>query len=210
MVSAAHGLTYAAHGVMVAKPAIAPTQAPTRVGLPSIFHSSMSQKKRAAEAEISEFIAASAACSFAARAEPPLKPNQPNQRRPVPRATKGMLCGLVSTSSPSSFRRLGSATTVAKAEKPAVMCTTMPPAKSLTPLRAIQPPPHTQWANGKYTKCTQKKMNRTYGTNRTRSANAPVIRLGAMTANMPWNPANTSPGIPSAYGNSCVTKFSRK
>ena len=97
------------------------------------------------------------------------------------------------------------------AEKPAVMCTTMPPAKSLTPLRAIQPPPHTQWANGKYTKWTQKKMKRRYGTKRTRSANAPVMRRGAMTANMPWNPAKTSPGhVPGAYGNSCVAKSSRK
>ena len=191
-------MTKAAAGVIVAKPAIAPTHAPTRVGLPSIFHSSKSQKKSAVEAAISEFIAATTAEPLAARAEPPLKPNQPNQRRPVPRATNGMLCGFVSTSLPSSFWRLGKAMTVAKAEKPAVVCTTMPPAKSLTPWRAIQPPPHTQWQKGKYTRCTQTTMKMMYGTNRTRSANAPVMRAGAMTANMPWKPAKRSSGIPSA------------
>ena len=38
------------------------------------------------------------------KADPPLKPNQPNQRRAVPNATYGTLCGVVSTGWPSSFR----------------------------------------------------------------------------------------------------------
>jgi hypothetical protein len=34
------------------------------------------------------------------------------------------------------------------AETPALMCTTVPPAKSSTPLVMSQPPPHTQCAIG--------------------------------------------------------------
>ena len=37
---------------------------------------------------------------------------------------------------------------ITSAETPAVTCTTMPPAKSITPILASQPPPHTQWATG--------------------------------------------------------------
>ena len=100
---------------------------------------------------------ANAACSFAASALTELKPYQQNQRRPVPRATNGMLCGSVSSSA-SIFFLCGSATTTASAEKPAEMCTTMPPAKSTMFSAPRKPPPQTQWQKGKYTRCTQRAM----------------------------------------------------
>ena len=59
---------------------------------------------------------------------PALKPYQPNQRRPVPSATSGMECGPLS----ATFRR-PTYSTDASAAMPAMLCTTMPPAKSSTP-----------------------------------------------------------------------------
>jgi hypothetical protein len=38
---------------------------------------------------------ASAADWLAPSALPPLKPNQPNQRRPAPRSVKGTFCGMM-------------------------------------------------------------------------------------------------------------------
>jgi hypothetical protein len=66
---------------------------PTSEGLPLRSHSIATQTVRAVEAVISELTAAMAALPVDARAEPPLKPNQPNQRSAVPSATKGILCG---------------------------------------------------------------------------------------------------------------------
>ena len=63
--------------------------------------------------------AAATASPLAAKGDPPLKPNQPNQRSAVPSATKGMLCGS-SKSSPSATSRLPTMRIVASAEKPAV------------------------------------------------------------------------------------------
>ena len=68
----------------------------------------------------------------------------------MPSATSGMLCAPESTT-----LRLPTKNTEASAAKPAVACTTMPPAKSSTPCAAIRPPPHTMWHRGKYTKISQ-------------------------------------------------------
>ena len=59
-----------------------------------------------------------------------------------------MLCGSLVGFCLAIFMREPRQWTAARAEKPAVVCTTMPPAKSQTPQRAIQPPPHTQWQKG--------------------------------------------------------------
>ena len=56
--TAAHGLTKPAAGVIVARPAMAPTQTPTSDGLPSSFHSMTIQTNRATEAEISVLMSA--------------------------------------------------------------------------------------------------------------------------------------------------------
>ena len=71
MMNAAHGRTNPAHGVMVARPAMAPTQTPTRLGR-FMRHQSMNiQTVRAALAATSELVAAKAAPPVEARAEPP-------------------------------------------------------------------------------------------------------------------------------------------
>mmetsp|Transcript_530 Transcript_530/g.2039 ORF Transcript_530/g.2039 Transcript_530/m.2039 type:complete len:210 (+) Transcript_530:612-1241(+) len=194
MIIAAHGRTNPAAGVMVARPAMAPTHAPTSVGLPLCSHSMTIHANSAHDAEISVLIPAFAAAVLAPSADPALNPNHPNHSMPVPSATKGMLCGSVSSSA-SIFLRWGMAMTAASAEKPAEMCTTMPPAKSHTPHSARKPPPHTEWQKGKYTRCTHAAMKMRYGANIMRSANAPVISAGAMTANMPWNSAKARPGM---------------
>ena len=78
---------------MQASPATAPVKAPTTLGLP-VRHQLMAvQVHMATEAAMSVLTKAWAAMPLAASAEPPLKPNQPNQKSPVPRPTKATLCG---------------------------------------------------------------------------------------------------------------------
>ena len=66
MTKAAHGRTKPAHGVMVASPAMAPTQRPTREGFPLRAHSRPTHTVRAVEAAISEL---TAACGVEGREE---------------------------------------------------------------------------------------------------------------------------------------------
>src|SRR5438034_5378454 len=48
------------------------------------------------------------------------------------------------------------------ADTPALMCTTVPPAKSSAPSFASQPPePHTQWASGSYTNVAHRSEEHT-------------------------------------------------
>ena len=75
---------------------------------------------------------------------PALKPYQPNQRRAVPRATRGTLWGPLSMN-----LRLPTKTTEARAANPAVVWTAVPPAKSSTPHLANRPLPQTMCAAGK-------------------------------------------------------------
>ena len=98
---------------------------------------------------------------LAATAEPALKPNQPNHSRPAPIITRVRLCGRI-----GSLRqpiRLPSTMARARPAMPALMCTAVPPAKSIAARSlAIQPPTwvttslssvrvksNTQWAIGK-------------------------------------------------------------
>lgn len=94
-----------------------------------------------------------AATPLAASAEPALKPNQPNHSSPEPSITSGRLCGRI-----GSFlkpTRLPSTRQSARPATPALMCTAVPPAKSITPLRSPSQPPwppskkNTQCATGK-------------------------------------------------------------
>ncbi len=70
----------------------------------------------------------------------------------------------------------------------------MPPAKSSAPIFWSQPPPHIQWAMGTYTTSDQSAMKRSMALNRTRSANAPMMSAGVITANVSWNIATTVSG----------------
>ena len=98
---------------------------------------------------------ATAAVWLAASAEPALKPNQPNHSRPAPSITSGRLCGRIA--SVPKPRRVPSTNASASAAAPALMCTAVPPAKSMAPSElAIQPPTwsptlksNTQCATGK-------------------------------------------------------------
>src|SRR5438552_18751931 len=93
MTAAAHGATNPLAGVIVASPATAPVTAPVASGFPSIHQLIAIHDSMPNEPPSIVVTNAFAATPFAARALPALKPNQPNQRRPAPSATKGTLCG---------------------------------------------------------------------------------------------------------------------
>ncbi|MNZ94952.1 hypothetical protein D3C78_1140740 [compost metagenome] len=77
---------------------------------------------------------AETARSLAPNAEPALKPNQPNHSKPVPNTTYGILAGC------TSFDFLFFKTIApANAAHPAEICTTVPPAKSNTPILNNKP-----------------------------------------------------------------------
>ena len=84
---------------------------------------------------------------LAPSAEPALKPNQPNHSSPAPSITNGTLCGrMCSFGQP---RRRPSRMAIASAAAPALMCTTVPPAKSSAPRLNAQPSgENTQCATG--------------------------------------------------------------
>ena len=75
------------------------------------------------------------------------------------------------------------------------MCTTVPPAKSRTPLAASHPEgSHTQCAMGEYTTSDQTAMKMSMEENFMRSANEPHINAGVMIAKVSWNMAYTVSG----------------
>ena len=76
-------------------------------------------------------IIASPAEPFASSADPALKPNQPTQSSPVPMPVITSECGAIgSFGYPMRLPRISAATS---AETPALMWTTVPPAKSSAP-----------------------------------------------------------------------------
>src|SRR5215468_3710026 len=143
----ASGVTNPAAGVIATSPTTAAIAAPTPVGLPLNAISIRTHVTTAAAAERFVVTNAKLARPPAVKAEPALKPNQPNHSSDAPRMTKGTLCGvLFSACAASRGPRTIAATS---AETPALMCTTDPPAKSIAPNCLSQPPtPHTQCAIG--------------------------------------------------------------
>eukprot|EP00438_Fugacium_kawagutii_P031679 Skav232908 [mRNA] locus=scaffold1477:508993:509643:+ [translate_table: standard] len=138
------GVTKPAPGVMATRPATAPTDAPTLLALPFRTRS-MASHVNMADAAATKVVAA-ATPSVVDKAEPPLNPNQPNQRRQPPKITKGALAGPRSFSTCLRGPRIAPAT---RPDTPELMWTTVPPAKSrASSLVAIQPPPQTQWHKG--------------------------------------------------------------
>src|ERR1700736_1932943 len=126
MAKAPMGPTKPEAGVMATRPATAPEQAPTTVGLPFSDHSTSIQVKAATAVAIWVTNIAMPACMPAETAEPALKPNQPTQSREAPMKVSTMLCaGPVSLRLPSMTAHISPAT-------PALICTTVPPAKSST------------------------------------------------------------------------------
>jgi len=136
--------------------------------------------------------------AFAARppaesALPALNPNQPNHSSPAPRIVIVTSCGSV------FVRRRPTTSAATSADTPLETWTTVPPAKSRAPRVCSQPPvPQTQCAIGAYTSVDQSKVKTTNARNVMRSAIAPVMSAGVMTANMSWNTMYASCGTPGA------------
>src|SRR5882672_10126697 len=136
-------------GVMATRPATAPEQMPTTVGLPRISHSTIIQVKAAVAVAMWVTVMAMPACMPAVTAEPALNPNQPTHNIEAPMNVNTMLCaGPVSLRLPSMRHAIRPAV-------PELTCTTVPPAKSSTftklwALDQLNMPsgPHTQWATG--------------------------------------------------------------
>src|SRR5687768_4030215 len=108
-----------------------PVTIPSTDGLPNLNFSSSIHATEPAAAEICVTSIAIAALPSAASALPPLKPNQPTQSMPAPVTVIVMLCGGIGVlpkpvRGPSTSAQTSDAT-------PAVMCTTVPPAKSSRP-----------------------------------------------------------------------------
>src|SRR5262245_3549975 len=149
------GVTNPLAGVMVARPAMAPEQKPSTLGLPRVMYSIVGHTKHATDAESVVVTKAFAAMTSAATALPALKPYQPTQSIPVPTEQRTMLCGGIG-SLPWPWRG-PSTRQSASADQPEVMWTTMPPAKSIALIVAeslarpfiIPPAPHIMWAVGK-------------------------------------------------------------
>jgi hypothetical protein len=123
-------------GVIVASPATQPVTIPTEVCLPSRICSTLIQVSPAAAAARCVARIADAADASAASTLPPLKPKQPTRRMPAPAIVMPGLCG----GARWCGKRLRGPTMIAATSAiPAVVCTTMPPAKSILPCVASQP-----------------------------------------------------------------------
>jgi hypothetical protein len=172
------------------------------VACPSRSRSTASQPSAAAPVATIVVTQTSAAWPFADRAEPALKPNQPNHRSPAPSITNGRLCGRIG----SRFQPIRLPSTIASARPaaPALMCTAVPPAKSMaSSLLAIHPPvadsapskAKTQWATGKYTIVAQMPANSIQAPNFARSAMAPEMSATVMIAKTAWKATKAIDGI---------------
>src|SRR6266508_152562 len=168
------------HGVIATRPATAPEDAPTMVGLPSRIHSTMIQPSSAAAVATCVLTKATAVMPSAVISEPALKPNQPNHSRPAPSATIGTLCGLnLSLGQPTRLPRTRAS---ARAADPALMWTAVPPAKSSACHCARKPPPQSQCATRPPTSA--------------RSEIEPLISDVVMMANIIWKARIPYVGMP--------------
>src|SRR6478609_5267019 len=191
--SAPPGVTKPDAGVIATSPATAPAAAPETLTFLVRRYEAPTQVRVAAAAAVFVTMNALAARPPAVSAEPALKPNQPNHRRPAPRTVIGMSCG--SIRSPLMTRRPISRATI-RADRPDDAWTTVPPAKSSAPSLYSQPSDaQTQWAIGEYTRIDQRIVNSTNEAKRLRSAKAPVISAGVIAANISWKAANRTKGI---------------
>src|SRR6476620_5327776 len=135
---------------MQTSPATKPEAAPSTLGLPRKIHSMPAPESAPAAAAKCVTQNALEARPSEASSLPALKPNQPTHSMAAPRTVYVMLCGAIfSRQKPT---RLPSKSAQIKAETPELICTTVPPAKSIAPPAiaylepyARMPPSHTQW-----------------------------------------------------------------
>ena len=123
-----------------------PVTMPSTLGLPNRIHSRSIQPSDPAAAPTCVTSIAMPAAPSAASALPALKPNQPTHSMQAPVTVIGRLCGGIGVVGKPLRLPMTSAAT--SAATPALICTTAPPAKSMKPRSASQPPPQTQCATG--------------------------------------------------------------
>src|SRR6188768_2935547 len=129
MIIAPFAVTNPAAGVITTKPATMPEQNPRILGLPLINHSAIAHTKPAVAAARVVVVKACAAIPSAPSALPALKPYQPTQSIPVPTIQSAMLCGGIGCfGKPSRGLRIKQRI---NADQPDVICTAVPPAKSI-------------------------------------------------------------------------------
>ena len=147
-------------GVMATSPATAPDTPPKSDGRPCLICSTIAHATAAAAVQTNVLTKATAVITLASRLEPALNPNQPTQSKEAPIIVMVRLCGgVASLPWPIRFPIMRQPTSPAI---PALMWTTVPPAKSSAPQPHIRPLSsgaltrksgpaqyHTMWAIGK-------------------------------------------------------------
>src|ERR1700739_4383052 len=124
-------------GVIATRPATAPDTIPSTDGLPLVAHSANIHASAAAAVATCVANIAKPARPSAATAEPALKPNQPTHSIAPPISVSVRLCGAIT---PLPYpTRLPSTRQHTRPAIPALMCTTVPPAKSRMPAADSQP-----------------------------------------------------------------------
>src|SRR5277367_4825209 len=136
---APNALTDEQDGVMATSPATMPEAPPNVVAWPSRIRSVSSQKSMAVAVAIVVVMNVDPAEPLELVADPALNPNQPNHSNPAPSITNGTLCGRNSVvGQPLRLPRTIASTRPAT---PELICTAVPPAKSIAcSLLLIQPP----------------------------------------------------------------------
>ncbi|CAB4996458.1 unannotated protein [freshwater metagenome] len=117
--------------MIATSPATTPEAAPRLVAWPSRIFSVASHARPAAQVATKVLRNTTAAELSAAIWEPALNPNQPNHSSAAPIMTSVRLCGFIGVFGQPMRRPM----TIARmrAAAPALMCTAVPPAKSMTP-----------------------------------------------------------------------------
>src|SRR5580658_7768057 len=193
MITAESGPTKPEAGVIATSPATAPEAMPSTLGLPLVTHSVNIQASAATAVAMCVTAKAMPARPSEATAEPALKPNQPTHSSDAPTTVRVRLYGAID-SLPSPWR-LPSISALARPAIPALMCTTVPPAKSSCVLASQPEGSHIQCATGQYTSSSQSPMNHIIAENFIRSAKEPQISAGVMIAKVAWNMQYTVSGM---------------
>ena len=148
-------VTKPAAGVIATRPTTAPIQAPIADNLWPRILSKNTHPIAAAAAATVVVPKACAANPLDPTAEPALKPNHPNHNKPVPNNTYVILAGFAFWTFlfPKNIAP-------ANAAQPALIWTTVPPAKSKTPHPKNNPSGcQVMWHNGAYTKTINNTIN---------------------------------------------------
>src|SRR5262249_29845201 len=115
-------------GVITTRPATAPEQNPSTLGLPLRAYSAIAQVKDATAVAMVVVMKALADTTSAATALPALNPYQPTHNMPVPIMQRTMLWGVIGVL--PKPRRLPRSKQRMSADQPLDIWTTVPPAKS--------------------------------------------------------------------------------